>query len=91
MNLSNRITHREDLLVERALHGLAARDDRELRGLLPRTFEAETSSYERAAAALHLALLARSLEPLPSTLRDRIASTAHTHQGRDPDPEQGDN
>ena len=85
-----RTERRRELLAERALHGLTAEAEGELQALLPRTFEAETSSYERAAAALHLAFLSRSLEPLPSGLYERLAGAANLQLGRGTDRAQGD-
>lgn len=67
---SARTERLRELCAELVVSGLSADGERELATLDPRAPE-ERASFERAAAALHLALLPR-LEPLPGVLRERL-------------------
>jgi hypothetical protein len=65
----------DDLLLARATQGLDAAEARELARLLAVAPEVDDGSYERAAAALCLAVLA-DRGALPGTLRARLERSA---------------
>jgi hypothetical protein len=73
-----------DLLVDRAggehLDPGEAQDLERLLALHP---EVDKGSFERAAAAVHLALLEPALEPMPVGVRERVLERAQTHFARE--------
>ena len=62
-----------DLLIDRAVAGeLDPQSERELDGLLAERPELDDGSYERAVAALTLALVSETPQELPFDLRRRL-------------------
>lgn len=61
----------DELLVARATEGLDAAEERELDRLLAAEGDADAAGYERAAAAVCLAVLGAGAE-LPPALRARL-------------------
>jgi len=80
--MSGAFRDRSDLLAERALYGLDEPSELGLRAELREDFEAETASFERAAAALHLALLETTVESMPARLRARLERSGPARSGR---------
>lgn len=70
----------EELLAWRAVEGLDDNENRELDGLLAAMPELDDGSFERAAAACHLALLGPE-ESLPDPARQRLKRAAAEFQG----------
>ncbi len=68
-----------DLLADRALFGLSAGEGAELETLLAATPEFDAECFDRATAALALALEPPPREPLPPVLLKRIAATARRY------------
>ena len=67
----------EELLADRAVQPLTAEEQRELERLLAAAGRVDADEFDRAAAAIELALgVRRKLEPLPAALRERIATSA---------------
>jgi hypothetical protein len=65
----------EELLADRALQGLSVEEEKELDELLARAGELDAEAFDRAAAAIDLALGEQSFEPMPASLRNRIAAS----------------
>ncbi len=66
-----------ELLADRATGEiLNHEEERELKDLLVAHPEVDEQSFELAAAAIHLALLASSVDPLPLGLRERLLKLA---------------
>lgn len=80
--MSRAFRSRRDLVAEHVLHGLPEVSENELRARLGDDFTAETESLERAAAALHLAMLGRTVEAMPARLRARLERSAPARSGR---------
>ena len=71
-----------DLLSDRAIgEDLGADDERELARLLEQHPEVHSASYDLAAAAIYLALLAANIEALPARLRRRLLLLADSLAG----------
>jgi hypothetical protein len=68
-----------DLLADRALFGLSAAEGAELETLLAACPESDAECFDRATAALALALEPPPREPLPPVLFQRIAATARRY------------
>jgi hypothetical protein len=68
----------DDLLASRAIEGLGEQEQRELEALLAAHPEVDADSYDRAAAAVHLALLGEvgAGREMPGALRERLAQSA---------------
>jgi hypothetical protein len=66
----------DELLVARATEGLDADEQRELAALLAAHPDVDAESYERVAAAVHLAVLGAEAEAMPRALRERLESSA---------------
>jgi hypothetical protein len=66
----------EELLADRALQGLSLEDERELDQLLAKAGDIDADAFDRAAAAVDLALGEQRFEPMPAALSQKIA--AHT-------------
>jgi len=60
------------LLVDRATEGLEETGIHELEGLLVASPELDAEEFDRAAAAVNLAMMGPVGEPLPTELRDRL-------------------
>ena len=71
MSDSSRMKRLSELLADRALGGLTSDDVRELERLGAKGAIAQ--SFERAAAAVHMAFLGDELDPLPDDLRARVS------------------
>lgn len=72
----------DELLVDRATEGLDRDAQRELDRLLAEAGESDVDGFDRAAAALELAIAAQyATEPLPTDLADKIAADALKHVG----------
>ena len=71
----------EELLAFRAVEGLAETEDRELQGLLAETPQLDDGGFEKAAAAIHLAMLGPE-ETMPAEVRDRLEREAAVFQGK---------
>lgn len=89
MSASLRHDQIDELLALRAAHGLSEQEHREVEMLVHERTERLAESYERAAAALHLAFHGQASEPLPDGLRQRLLETATAYRpqksvGRDP-------
>ena len=65
----------DELLLARAIEGLDAAEEQELERLLAAERDVDASAYERAAAAVCLAVLGRRAE-LPPALRARLEGSA---------------
>lgn len=65
-----------DLLVERALDGLASEQQIDLERALSEASGYDVGSYDRAAAAIHESLVSRAIEPMPAALCERLYSDA---------------
>jgi hypothetical protein len=65
----------DDLLFAQATEGISEAEARELEGLLAAHPKVDAQSYERAAAAVSLALLG-TRRSLPSRLRERLERSA---------------
>jgi hypothetical protein len=65
----------DELLLLRATEGLSTQERVELDGLLARHPDVDATAYERAAAAVCLATLGRSVG-MPDALRRRLESSA---------------
>lgn len=70
-----------ELLADHALEGLDGGRRQELDRRLSEHLEIDAEAYERAAAAIHLALLSGPLEPLPAALRARLEGDARRELG----------
>jgi anti-sigma-K factor RskA len=64
----------DDLLADSAMQGLSVEDERELEHLLAQAGGIDAESFDRAAAALDLALGPQTFEPMPAALASRIAT-----------------
>ena len=71
-----------DLLADRALHGLSDDEQRELEKLNAQYPELDESEFERAAAAIQLTE-AMKPEPLPKHLRSKIIADAEEFFGQE--------
>ena len=71
----------DELLLARATEGLDAADDRELARLLAARTDIDAGAYERAAAAVCLAVLGPGAK-LPTALRARLEHTARDFAAR---------
>lgn len=78
----------QELLVDRATEGLDPERERELENLLPHCPDLDPESFELAAAAIELAYITAE-EPLPETLRERLADQARDFYEQQPAPEAG--
>lgn len=70
-----------DLLVDRAIEGLEETGNHELEGLLGAFPEQDAEEFDRAAAAVNLAMMGPVGEPLPTELRDRLMIDAGIYFG----------
>ena len=68
-----------DLLADRALFGLSAGEGAELETLLAASPGFDAECFDRAAAALALALEPPLREPLPPVLLQRLAAAARRY------------
>lgn len=70
----------DELLLARAIEGLDAAEERELAGLLAAERDVDAEVYERAAAAVCLAVLGGG-ERMPAALRARLDQGARAFAG----------
>lgn len=73
---SQPIDRLEELLADRALQGLSPEEERELAELLSKSPDVDADAFDRAAAAIDLALGEQRFEPLPARLKSRVAASA---------------
>ena len=71
----------DELLLVRAIEGLDAAEEQELARLLAAEREVDAGAYERAAAAVCLAVLGRP-RGLPAALRARLERNARDFAAR---------
>ena len=73
----------EELLVDRAVHGLDAAENAELQGWLAKHPQVDAESYDLAAAAVELAIAEEAGQSaLPEGLRERLDDDARAHVAR---------
>lgn len=80
MSASLRHEQIDELLALRAAHGLSEQEHREVETLVRERTDRLAESYERAAAAIHLAFHGQASEPLPESLRRRLLEAAMAHR-----------
>jgi hypothetical protein len=67
-----------DLVCDQAVYGYGAREQEELGQVAQAAATRERESLERAAAALHLALMGTPYEPMPSGLKSKLMRSAES-------------
>ena len=65
-----------DLLADQAVFGLSVEEQEELRALLVTMPDFDQDCMQRMAATVQLASVGKELEPLPSSLHQRIRARA---------------
>lgn len=73
-----------DLLAAKATEGLSEESSRHLDRLLGEAPDVDPQSFERAAAAVHLALLGPE-QPMPDALKRRVVTTGLRRLGQPSD------
>ena len=81
MNARRGSKRAEDLLVAKAIEGLASAEEAELEDLLARHSGIDAMSVELAAAAIDLADAQKIREPLPDSLRAKLLADARAYFG----------
>src|SRR4051812_2358785 len=66
-----------ELLTDRAVGALGAREQIELAELLVRFQDVDITTFDRAASAIAMASVAGSLEPMPAALATRVEERAY--------------